>query len=176
METVVFIVLTIASLHFLYESVILPSLTLKIKFKFNKLKDEVMMMAIDKKIDQEEADYVLHSIDISSRNIQFMTLSTILNTQSFFNKNPNFRKDGASALNKVKNNRLKQMHIECARHLFKALIYNSLMWAIYIVPICVVLIAYGRIKRTCKSLIDRINTTPEKDFNRVINGEEYCPS
>lgn len=176
METFVFIVLTIASLHFLYESVILPSLTLKIKFKFNKLKDEVMMMAIDKRIDQEEADYVLHSIDISSRNIQFMTLSTILNTQIFFNKNPDFRKDGASSLNKVKNKRLKEMHIECAKHLFKALIYNSLMWAIYIVPICIVLITYGRIKRTCKNLIDRINTTPEKDFNRVIHGEEYCPS
>jgi hypothetical protein len=176
METIVFIILTIASLHFLYESVILPSLTLKIKYKFSKLKDEVIMMTIDKKITQEEANYVLHRIDISSRNIQYMTLSTLLHTQSFINKNPEFKKGNTTLQNKVKNERLKQMRVICGKYLFKALIYNSLMWAIYIVPICIVFVTYGRIKRTCKSLIDRINTTPEKDFDRVIHGGEYCPS
>jgi hypothetical protein len=50
------------------------------------------------------------------------------------------------------------------------------MWAIYIVPICIVFAAYGRIKKTSKNLIDRINSTPEKDFNMVIHGGEYCPS
>ncbi|MDQ1164620.1 hypothetical protein [Flavobacterium sp. SORGH_AS_0622] len=174
METIVFIVLTIVSLHFLYESVILPSLTLKIKYKFSKLKDEVIMMAIDKKISQEEANYVLHRIDISSRNMQYMTLSTLLHTQSFISKNPDFKKHGASQ-NKIKNERLKNIKVICAKYLFKALIYNSLMWAIYIIPICIVFFAYGRIKRTSKSLIERLNTTPEKDFDRVIHGGEYCP-
>jgi hypothetical protein len=111
METIVFIILTIASLHFLYESVILPSLTLKIKYKFSKLRDEVIMMAIDKKISQEEANYVLRRIDMSSRNIQYMTLSTLLHTQSFVSKNPDFKKQGTIQQNKIKNERLKQMRV-----------------------------------------------------------------
>jgi len=176
METFVFIILTIASLHFLYESVILPSLALKIKYKFSKLKDEVIMMAVDKKINQEEADYVLRRIDISSRNMQYMTLSTILHTQIFVNKNPHFKKEGATLQNKIKNERLRKMQVECGKYLFRALIYNSLMWAIYIIPICIVGVAYGRIKKTCKKIIDRINTTPEKDFDKITHGGEYCPS
>jgi hypothetical protein len=176
METLFLIIMTMVALHFLYESVILPSLTLKIKYKLNRLKDEVIMMAIDKKIDQDEANYVLHSIDIASRNIQYMTLSTLFNTRAFIIKNPDFKKDDSKLLAKVKNERLKQMNVECAKYLFKALVYNSLMWAFYVVPICIVVIASSRIQRTCKKLISRINSTPEKDFDKLIHGGEYCPS
>jgi hypothetical protein len=174
METLFFIVIAIAGLHFLYESVILPSITLKIKYKFVKLKDEVIMMAIDKKIDLEEAKYVMHSIDISSRNIQYMTLSTIINAKNFFSKNEDVKKE--STLNKIKNERLKQIHTESVKYLFKALVFNSLMWAVYVVPLCIVIGAYGRTISTYKRLIDKINTTSEKDFDKVIHGGEYCPS
>jgi len=177
MATLFFICLVIAVLHFFYESVILPSLTLKLKYRFDKLKDELIMIAIkkDSDFDIKEYNFTVHNVELLSRNMNNMTLSTMVNAIKFFKENPNVvNNESEITVEKLKNKRLKSIHQDCIKFSFEALVFNSLMWAIYLLPIFIVAHILGTTKRTYKNLIDKLSMTSDSDFNRVINDEDYC--
>lgn len=179
MATLFFICLVIAILHFFYESVILPSLSLRLKYKFDKLKDELIMMAIKKgdDFDEKEYNFTMHNVELLSKNMHNMTFSTMFNAFKFFKENPAItNKENQITVEKLKNNRLKSIHNDCIKYSFKALIFNSMMWSIYLLPLFILANILGTTKRSYKNLINKLSMTSDNDFNKVINDGGYCPA
>jgi hypothetical protein len=176
MGTLLFICFIIAIFHFVYESLILPSMILRLKFKYEKLKDEVIRIAIDQngKIHEKEYNYMLHNIEILSRNMHNMTISTILNAERFFKEHPNIVKENnLMTINDVKNKRFKQIHRESIKMSLFALMFNSLMWAIYLLPIFFIAHIFGRTRKTYQKLIEKLSMTTDQNFDDVVNNG-YC--
>lgn len=183
MVTIFYYAILLAILHFIYESIVLPTLRLKLRFKLFELRDSLYRMAIEDKINSNDKNFehIEKSIDNTIRHLPYMTFSTVYEAGVFYKNNPEIKKEvekKIDAIENIKNEALKNIHHKCIQYSINSLLLNSASWIIYVLPI---LIIYKILKSLGLSIfkigktIQSLTVTPQHQFEKlVLDRTIYC--
>lgn len=181
MDVLIIVFVVMAIFHFIYESVILPSLLLNLKYKFEKLKDELIMMVIEDKdkVSPSDFNYVMFNLDANSNNLKNINFLNMFKVSKFVKANPNYKDENdLMTIDDVENKDVKALHSKSIKLCVKAVLYNSGMLIIYLFPILV--LAYiathivGKWKAIHKDYLYSIASAREKANNKPIETHVYC--
>ncbi len=176
MVTLFYIAIILAFTHFIYESILLPSLRLQLRYKLFSLRDKLYRLAVEQKIkaDDRDFEYIEKSINTTIRNIPFMTISALYEAETFYRQNPEINAEiekKVVSLNNMKNKELKEIHLKSISYSIRSLSMNTGMWVIYLLPFFIIYkilktlgVHFIKIGKTVQSL----SLTPDYKIDRDI--------
>jgi len=90
--TAIFILIALAALHFVYESILAPSLRLSLRFKLFVLRDEVRQLKIDHagSLSDKHFDFLQDSINNVISNLNRFDMATFVGVELESKKDPAF--------------------------------------------------------------------------------------
>jgi hypothetical protein len=94
MITAIFILIALAALHFVYETILAPSFRLSLRFKLFVLRDEVRQLKIDcaGSLSDKHFDFLEDSINNLISNLNRFDMATFVGVQLESKKDPSFLK------------------------------------------------------------------------------------
>lgn len=186
METLIIITVILGVIHFLYESIILPSIISNLEFKIDKLRDKaIMTLILDKeKTNPREFNYMMASLEICHRDLGEMKIFNLLKTFSKIKKikssiNIDDTELNFSIVSEIKNEDFVKMHKKSAKYMLIALFSNSFMLIFYLLPILIpiFLIAplFVNLKNRIMRAIVNLSFSGGREFEKMpISNNGYC--
>lgn len=129
--TYLLLVLAVAALaHFVYESILAPSLRLKLRFKLFALQDQLRILKIcnDAELDDKHYRYLEKSPHSLIRMLHRIDLATLASSELAYQRDPKFRErvtERSRILDDCAVDQAKQIRAESLRIATKALVVNS---------------------------------------------------
>jgi hypothetical protein len=157
-----------AFMHFISESIIAPSLRLKLRFELFALRDELRLLKIecDRHLDDKHFDYLQGSLNTLIRVLHWIDMTTLAAVERELRTNPQIREQ-IEARNKVLDDcdipEARQIRYRSLQVAAKAFAVNGGGWAIYPLPLLLPFVGHSKIKRAIKASL----SLSELDLNKV---------
>jgi len=166
-----FLIVTLAVLalvHFVYESILAPSLRLEIRFELFKLRDELRFTKINlgNKLDDKHYHFLQDSVNTLIGNLYRFDLATITKAMIEVEKDKDLKKrvqERSRFLDDCNVAEARKIRNESIKLAFRALRVNSGGWAVYFIPVLATIACYKYALAAGKALI----SMSEPDFRKV---------
>lgn len=167
-----FVLLILALVHLLYESVILPNVRMTIKFKLFRLRDRLRRIKIEKsdELDSQTFRVIEGSINTTISFLHRATVSTIFDSQRIINSDDKLKKrieKRVRFVSEIQSQELKEIINDVTKCFLHALVINSMMLLIYVIPIILFFAFYNVIKGAITYLAFSVDLKPKEDFSNI---------
>ena len=174
MVTTFGIFFSLALFHFIYQSVISPTLRLYIRCKLFELRDELRRLKLNRgeNVDDNLLGDIQESINLNLENLAFVDLSLIYETQKYLEKDTNLAKKVETRkklLEHSDNKELKEIYKKNVELLAVTMLINSGGWVIYVIPVLIIAFTFSYIKNLVKKLV----FVPEDVINQFVIKNEF---
>jgi hypothetical protein len=135
MATLIIILFIVASIHFLYESTILPSIRVGLRFDLFELRDRLRNLLDTKKIDSDKYRHLQSSINATIDSLHSLDMLGFVNCQRVLKANPRWndlvtkRQQEIDSYDQPEFREIRKRHIQLAMKTFAA---NSGMLIFYL--------------------------------------------
>ncbi|HRL97833.1 MAG TPA: hypothetical protein PLE22_00125 [Acidovorax sp.] len=169
MTTFIILLSVIAIVHFVYESIIAPSLRMHLRNKLFELRDEVRAVRVEGvDPDDEKAYWYTHDgINNLLDRLSWMTLHARVTATMAYAQDADLQKlveERKAMLDQCKNRRIHKIFDKTSLVVEEAFVVNMGAWAIYVVPIGVFFSSLGQLKKLVSNLI----LTPERKREEML--------
>lgn len=175
MTTIILLFIILVIWHFIYQAILLPTLRLRLRFELFKIRDKVRKLKIDEKeVFSDEAYYFTeNSVNSLLQNLHFIEFSTLVEAKKFFNSN----KKASERIEKIEevfsncaSNKVSEIHNDISTVFILTLFANSGSWIIYIVPIVLIALTFGGIKR----LVEKMLFLSDGDYDKILTNKDIA--
>lgn len=173
MEIFIIIVFSIATWHFIYESLIAPNLRLKIRHDLFVERDKLYAIKISEST--KEVDKKL--IEIIDQNIKFMkvrmseiTLNNLIQFKKLYESDEKLRSkiDNLELkINSSENTDIKNIDKKLSRIATNAFLINSGGWLMYLLPFAIVKAMLTDLIQSAKRISREITIIPNHQFHNM---------
>jgi hypothetical protein len=160
MITGVFILIALAALHFLYESILAPSFRLSLRFKLFVLRDEVRQLKIDYagSLSDKHFDFLQESINNLISNLSRFDMATFAGVEFESKKDPSFLKSAEQRSRMLDDCdfsraglRAREIREQSLKIVSAAIFINSgVLFLLIFAPIIIAILGYAEVKRRIK--------------------------
>lgn len=174
MEYAIIVFLAFAVFHLVYESIIAPSIRLKLSFELFKVRDEARFLKIQhgNQFECKHFDYLQDTINILLKSLHSFDVIALTQAQ-----------------NAIKHDKALQEHVQKRKIIFddckmpeaiairketlniaaKIILVNNGAWFVYLIPIGIVAMIYKSLSDSVKEVF----SLSEGDFNKVSPDRHY---
>ena len=154
--------------HFVYESILAPSLRLEIRFELFKLRDELRFIKINlgNELDDKHYHFLQDSINTLIRNLYRFDLAIVTKAMIEVKRDKDLKKrvqERSLFLDDCTVAEARRIRNESINLAFRALRVNSGGWAVYFIPVIATIVCYKYALAAGKALI----SMSEPDFRKV---------
>ena len=153
MITAIFILIALAALHFVYESILAPSFRLSLRFKLFVLRDEVRKLKIDcaGSLSDKHFDFLQNSINNLISNLNRFDMATFVGVEFESKKDPSFLKaaeERSRMLDDCKIPRAREIREQSLKIISAAIFINSgALFLLIFAPIIIATLGYTEVKQ-----------------------------
>jgi hypothetical protein len=144
MSTILFVLIILAIMHYIIETVIIPTARIELQYKLFAIRDNLRMMKFKNKIKNETLYNIMDSLMCKSiKFLPFINLSILLHFL-YDNKMNNIKENNSL------DNIPEEFHFiinENMKVVYKAFVINSISWLIYLFPILLVYLIFRLITK-----------------------------
>ena len=174
MEYVLFSIFILAFYHFIYESILLPSFRLNIRFRLFKLRDELRNLKIeDHDIDEFMYDHLEVSINDKIRLLHIINIQLLHTFSKDLKNNKSLAKkvsELTKRLEECQSEKMQRIRYKIMKYTTLALAVNSGGWFIYMIPIILGILLWNSIKALIKSTV----FIPQKQIKQYEKEVSYA--
>jgi hypothetical protein len=183
------IVLGILSLyHFVYDSIMVPTLRLQYRYNLFALRDDLRRLKIEKDdlIDNDLFESLNNSINSTIIHLPNLNLASLIEARRFFGKNEKIEKELVRRVEMINNcdiPEIKEIRDSLNLNFTKVFLINMGSWVLYLLPIVICLLFILFILRSVRRLINgvkgdiqKITLVPEHDSYKVFTQTESLNS
>jgi hypothetical protein len=168
MTTAITIFLCLAAFHFVYESIVAPSLRMVLRHELFALRDRLRGVKATEgsKLEDQHFHYLQDSLNVQIRYLHVFDMWLLINMKMVEAKDGTVAKRIASrkrVLDDCSAGEAHEIRAESIRISLKILTVNSGGWFIYLVPVIFAMICYNSVRDLMKSLI----SMPEPDLDKM---------
>jgi len=143
MATILIIVLALAVLHFMYESLLLPSIRTKLRFRLFGIRDDLRMLMAESgnDLDTKLFHYMQDSINTAVAFLQYIDLKALLQARRIFREDPELCERASKREAMIDACSLEAFQVikrERSKLFGYALLANSAGFFVYAVPFVIV--------------------------------------
>ena len=158
MEIIIFVLILLSFFHFIYESILLPSFRLRLRYKLFSLRDDLRHIKIenDQKINdkifsflQSSINNVINSLHLINFQMLYMLTKAVKKDESLSRKVEDINKE----LENCNSNSILRIRYKLSKYFAFALIINSGGWFIYLFPFFLVLLLSNYLKMLIKNVV-----------------------
>ena len=158
--------LLLSFFYFILDGIVAPSEQILLKASLYKTKDEIEELAESKVVDQNVIERLRRITITLANNMSRFNVVTLTILRIRLEKDAQFRAQAEKRVNDLTQCDVEEAH-DIHAHVLKlgdqVLVWNSIGWAVLLVPIVFVCVLFERIQGGVKFLL----TTPEKSFERM---------
>lgn len=177
MASIFFILILLATYHFVYESILLPTFRLNLRYKLFDLRDRLIQLRADKENKANEIyfDQLERNINTTIKHMPIMTISLIRESEAFYKSHPEIENEiqkKIKAFDSLEDNELKIIQRKTVHYGIQSFIYNSGAWIVYLLPLFVIYVFARLLNISLFKLgqkIQKLTVTPEHQFNKITN-------
>jgi hypothetical protein len=153
MITGIFILIALAALHFVYESILAPSFRLSLRFKLFVLRDEVRQLKIDcaGSLSDKHFDFLQDSINNLISNLNRFDMATFVGVEFESKKDPSFLKaaeERSRMLDDCTIPRAREIRKQSLKIISAAIFINSgASFLLIFAPIIIAVLGYAEVKQ-----------------------------
>lgn len=178
MAVLLFILFILAIYHLIYESIIMPSVRLKLRYDLFEWRDKLIYIQCTQSVMSEKDFNLVHSyINAAINRLPYYSLSLLFRVNKDIERNPHLRKQvehHSNAINAIDNKDVQEIIKGVNKTTLKAFWGNFGAWALYLIPILIVLIlllfcvdSVRSLWNTCSNSILALIYTPNKEFQNA---------
>lgn len=184
MAVIILILILLTIFHFVYESIIAPSLRIKIRYKLFELRDELRRLKFNEgqNISEDVFKQVDYSVNSSIKHLPFYNFKLLYDAKKEFDSNEKLKKQVEQKIGLI-----EECHIDSIREIFDktnryssfAFLINTGAWLLYLFPFIVILILIAGFNKALiklKQYVARIAFAPEKNFNSIYPKDDLYPN
>lgn len=176
MENVLFILILLGICHLVYESIIMPSVRMELRYKLFSVRDQLLRVKFTKQqdFDQETFNLIYQSINSTIRHLPYFNFSLMYEAFSQFKENRDLNQKVEKKLEKINACEIpevKRLYSKANKYASLAFLANTGAWFIYLLPVFVILVVFQKVREAyvkTKTQIERLNVIPEKDFHELF--------
>ena len=162
MTTFIILLGVVAIVHFVYESIIAPSIRMHLRNKLFELRDEIRAVRVEGvDAEDEKAFWYTHDgVNNLLDRLSWMTLHARVMATMAYAQDTELQKlvhERKEMLDRCKDRRIHEIFDKTSLVVEEAFVVNMGAWAIYVVPVGVFFSSLGQLKKLVSSLI----LTPE---------------
>jgi hypothetical protein len=156
--TAIFILIALATLHFVYESILAPSLRLSLRFRLFVLRDETRQLKIDcaSSLSDKHFDFLQDSINNLISNLNRFDMATFVGVEFESKKDPSFLKtaeERSRILDDCNIPRAREIRKQSLKIICAAIFINSVpLFLLICAPITIAILGYAEVKRRIRIL------------------------
>jgi hypothetical protein len=178
MNVLIMILIVLAGYHLVWESVIIPNLRLRLKYKLSSLQDELWRIKITdgKKIDDEAFDISNEAFINSIDHVNDTTIFSVLMFHKEVKRDRVLKNAIDNRRQKIDNctdERIKQLNFEGLKCSFETLLINSSGWIIYLFPILLVAICMAIFELKLKRNVRELTLSPRREEKELAKGHPH---
>ena len=177
MAITLFILILLAAYHFVYESIILPTERLDLRYKLFKERDNLRILKMNDK-DGKITDDIFKLLDTTICNsidlLPQYTISLFYNADKELRLNKNLRAKVEKRNQLIEGyevEEIKEIGNNVYHHVGKAFLLNFGSWIVYLLPFLILIILYAvtmnKIERV-KTQIKAVSFTPNYEFEGML--------
>lgn len=177
MEYLIYTIILLAIWHFLYESIILPTLRMKLRYQLFECRDQLVRLNTGNSIDNDVFDTLYYSINSTISRLPYITLSLVWESKVLLRDNKRLREKISKRkkmIDNCNNNNIKEIDMQAAEITLKALVANSGAWIIYTLPFILLIFIFSAIVSKVRNYLRDISLTPEVEFNQLTVNIQPC--
>jgi len=181
MITLIYVFMSLALLHYIYESIMLPSIRLKFRYRMFSLRDDLRRLRVQHGdvLNQKLYHHLQTSLNVTLDNLYRIDLAAFLTVHRRYQTDREFRERverrarlldellAECPLPQVLDIRDEQLRV--FRRVFLA---NAGSWFIYLIPAALVLLCFEQLK----SFIRKISSIPEYEVTKTLAPPPPAPS
>jgi hypothetical protein len=158
MDTIILGLIALAIAHFVFESIIAPTLRLKLRFELFKVRDELRALKAEKKdqLDDKVFDYLENSINLSISHMEYFRLSIWIRAFHAVQSDPALKerlKQREEAFKKCAFPETKDIQTKTVMLDLNAIGLSGGAWAVFVVPLAVLLAFYRSVSKMASTLM-----------------------
>lgn len=163
LTTLFYVLCILAIVHFIYEKIILPSIRLSFRNQLFALRDKVRKEIIkgDLGADLAPAQLVHDGLNNAINRLHLMTLPNKIRAQRRMQSNPAIQariKREVQQLKNCKNKDVIDVMMESGFILEKTMIFNNLMFLIYILPVALSILFIVKVVKTATGIFAQLRS------------------
>ena len=168
MTTAIFIFFVFVAYHFVYESILAPSLRLSLRFQLFVLRDEVRKLKIEcgPSLDNKHFLFLQDWINFLISVLNRLDLVSLARAEVESKREPEIlqrAQERSKILDDCNIPDARAIRKQAARIAFRALLVNNGAWIIFIAPILICAVGYSNLNLKIKLL----TTMSGKDFRKI---------
>jgi hypothetical protein len=181
METIFFIIVLAAIFHFIYESILLPSLRLELRYKLFKLRDKLRNLKAENptKIDDNVFYLLEDTICTVINRMPYLNIKGKIDASKEFEHNAVFRKrveHRKNILKECNNEDIQKIHSKIMLISFGAFCLNAGGWFFILAPLLLIALVVAfvtssvfRFKQFLIMGIDKLTFASDNDFRKFTH-------
>jgi hypothetical protein len=185
MGTLTVILFVLAMWHFVYESLLLPTIRLKYRYKLFELRDQLRRLSIknDPEINKDVLGLVDHAISTSISRLPFLSITLLFSAKKTVLSNEALRKKVEKQLDDIKackSREVQDIFDLTTKYSGSVVIANSGGWIPYLmailIPVLFVLTVFkltNMIKKSLRKYVQGVYFTPEKDLSMYYTATKW---
>jgi len=157
MKVIILILVIIATIHFVYDGILLPSIRMQLRNRLFALRDQARRHAIarSESLDKDAFDLIHNGINLFLNRLPQITISTAVRAQQMYEKQSSIRREvnkHSQIIDQCTDNELVDIFKQSNEILSFALIANTAGWFIYIIPIALFVLAFKKVLGLVKDI------------------------
>lgn len=158
MTTIFIIIGLLAMFHLFYESVILPTIRMSLRYRLFALRDKLRMIQILRSGGLNDSVFriVEDNINNAIALLPQITVSHLISANQIFEQNQKLKNSVDARVKKVETCEIDEIRAiakEVTSHITTCFVWNAGGWLIYLFPVFVILFFYNAIKEISQELV-----------------------
>jgi hypothetical protein len=159
--------------HFVFESIIAPSIRLDLRYRLFELRDELRSLKIEagSKLDHKHFTYLHESVNVTIAFLAHFDIATIVSIEREFQNDSDLRRRveaRTKILDDCQFESAKKIRKKCLRIALVAVAINSGGWAYFLAPVAIARLCTSFFKSKAKA----ITALPEREIERRITTDD----
>lgn len=172
MKYLIYVTITLAALHYIYEGILAPSFRLRLRFKMFALRDRLRKLKIERgdELRDEVFNVLQASINNTTTLLHRTTVDVIRRAESDYQHDPALRRRIDRRIAIVEScdmPEVKEILKETRRALTIAVLVNHGGWGIYVVPFLALIFCLARLK----DFVLKATAFPDYEVERLVPTE-----
>lgn len=173
MSAIILIAVLLAILHFVYESIVLPSIRMRLRDNLFRLRDELRRIRIDQpeKCDRQVFLFLDTGICRFLNKLSLMTFALKHDVDRAMEHDPSLKNEIERRLRAVEScdsAEFRRIYGDVHKVLTCALLANSGAWFFYLIPIALAVCCFSRVATAVKELLMMPSRQSETIFSHQI--------
>jgi hypothetical protein len=183
MATILFILFLLSVYHFIYDSILLPSLRLDLRYRLFVNRDKLVKLKIlhNDKISDDIFNSLYSSINGALNRLPYLSVSLYLDAKKEFESNEQLRnkvEKRIQLINSCPIEEIRKISNATSNITFFAFALNTGSWILYLLPILILVYVVKQIFKLAfglKRLAQELTFTPDYEFDKLVpNGIVVC--